>query len=120
MLKIRYDYRLFSLLNLLGAAVLNFMTSYGCRYCWSAEVLFLFTTIEQPYDVMKSKMAAPGNLKAKIGDNQIPFCPILKYYFHVFQRNFKVRLYFQQFNVNLVQEWRFPLTSCGASGALIS
>ena len=38
-----------------------------CRYCFSAEVL-LCETIEQPYYVMKSKMAALGNLKAKIGD----------------------------------------------------
>ena len=68
------------------------MTSYGCRYCKSTEVL-LCETIEQPYYVMKSKMAAPGNLKAKIGDNQILFS----------------RLYFRQFNVNLFQEWRFPL-----------
>ena len=27
------------------------------------------------------------NLKAKIGDNQILFCPSLKYYSHAFERN---------------------------------
>ena len=72
MLKIRYDYRLISLLNFLGTAILNFMACNGCRYCYSAEV-FLRETIEQPFYVMKSKMAALGNLKAKIGDNQIMF-----------------------------------------------
>ena len=64
MLKIRYDYRQFSLLNFLGAAILNFMTCYGCRFCYSAEVL-LCETIEQPYYVMKSKMAAPGKFKSE-------------------------------------------------------
>ena len=52
---------------------------------------------------MKSKMAVPGKF------NQILFCPMLENYFHVFQRNVKGRLYFQQFNVNSFQEWRFPL-----------
>ena len=42
-----------------------------------------------------------------MGDNQILFCPMLENYFHVFQRNVKVD--FQQFNVNLFKEWRFPL-----------
>ena len=42
----------------------------------------------------------PGNLKAKIGDNQILFCPTLKYYFHVFQRNFKVDCIFN--NLTLI------------------
>ena len=80
MLKIKYDYRLFSLLNFLGAAILNFMTCNGCLYCYSAEVHSCETT-EQPYYFMKFKMAASG--KAKIGDNQIMFCPTLKCYFHV-------------------------------------
>ena len=44
---------------------------------------------------MKSKMAAPEKVKMKKkSDNQI--------------RN---QLYFQQSNVNLYQEWRFPLMS---------
>ena len=60
--KIRYDYRLFSHLNFLGAAILNFMTCNGCHYFYSLEVL-LFETIKQPYYVMKSKMAAPGQFK---------------------------------------------------------
>ena len=63
--KIRYDYRLVSLLNFLGAAILNFMTCYGCRYCYSVEVL-LFET-KQPYYVMKSKMEAPGKFKSENG-----------------------------------------------------
>ena len=48
MLKIGYDYRSFTLLNFIGAAILNFMTRYGCRYCYSLEVL-LCETIEQPF-----------------------------------------------------------------------
>ena len=46
----------------MGAAILNFMTRYGCRYCYSLEVP-LCGTIEQPQRVMKSKMAAPGKFK---------------------------------------------------------
>ena len=32
----------------------------------------------------------PGNLKAKIGINQILFCPTQKWYFHDFQQNLKL------------------------------
>ena len=39
----------------MGAAILNFMTRYGCHYCYSLEVI-LCETIEQPLHVMKSKM----------------------------------------------------------------
>ena len=66
MLKIRYDYRPFMLLNFMGTAILNFMTRCGCRYCYSLEVL-LCETIEQPLHVMKSKMAAPGKFKNENG-----------------------------------------------------
>ena len=45
-------------------AILNFMTCSGCRYCYSAEVL-LCETIEQPYYVMKSKMAAPRKFESE-------------------------------------------------------
>ena len=51
-------------------------------------------------------MMAPGKFKRKIGDNQILFCPTQKSYFST---KFELRLCFQQFNVNLFQEWRFPL-----------
>ena len=61
--KIRYDYRLLSLLNFLGAAILNVMTCYGSRDCYSVEVL-LCETIEQPYYGMKSKIAAPEKFKS--------------------------------------------------------
>ena len=47
----------FRVLNFLRAAILDFMTSLRCLYCWKPEV-FLFETIEQRSDVMKSKMAA--------------------------------------------------------------
>ena len=57
----KLDMIILSLLNLLGAAILNFMTCNGCRFCNLAEVL-LCETIEQPYYVMKSKMAAPGEI----------------------------------------------------------
>ena len=62
--KIRYDYRQLSLLNFLVAAILNLMTCNGCRFCYSAEVL-LCKTIEQPYYVIKSKMAARGKFKSE-------------------------------------------------------
>ena len=47
----------FRVLNFLRAAILDFITSLRCLYCWKAEVL-LFETIGQRSDVMKSKMAA--------------------------------------------------------------
>ena len=75
----------------MGAAILNFMTRYGCRYCYSLEVL-LCETIEQPLHVMKFKM--------KMGDNQILFCQMLEKYFHVFQRNVKVDCIFN--NLTLI------------------
>ena len=37
--------------------MLDLITSYGCRYCRRVLVP-LCETIEQPYDVMKSNMAA--------------------------------------------------------------
>ena len=52
------------------------------------------------------------NLKAKMGDNQILFCLTWKYYFRVFSTKFEIRLYSQQFNVNLFQGWRPPLLNC--------
>ena len=54
----------FRLLNFPHAAILDFMTSLHCLYCWKAEVL-LFETIGQRSDVMKSKMAAQGKIKSR-------------------------------------------------------
>ena len=54
----------FRLLNFPRAAILDFMTSLRCLYCWKAEVL-LFETIGQRSDVMKSKMAARGKFKTR-------------------------------------------------------
>ena len=86
---------------------INFMTCYGCRYCYSTEVL-LCETIEQLGSPFLSnritswnpRWRRPANLKAKIGDNQILFCLTLKCYFHVFQRNFKVDCIFN--NLTLI------------------
>ena len=44
-----------------------------------------------------------------MGDNQILFCPTQNYSFHVFQRKLKLDCIFNTLNVNLFQEWRFPL-----------
>ena len=41
----------------------------------------LCLNICQPYFIMKSKMVAPENLTAKMGDNQTLFCLTLKYSF---------------------------------------
>ena len=54
----------FRLINFPCAAILDFMTSLRCLYCWAAEVL-LFETIGQRSDVMKSKMAARGKFKTR-------------------------------------------------------
>ena len=63
--------RRLSLLNFPRTAILDFMTSLRCRYCWEAEVL-LRETIGQRIDVINSKMAAPGKFKS---DNL--FCLLL-------------------------------------------
>ena len=49
-----------------GRRHIGFYDAYGCHYCYSAEVL-LCETIEQPYNVMKSKMVAPRKFKMKNG-----------------------------------------------------
>ena len=54
----------FQLLNFPRAAILDFMTSLRCLYCWKAEVLW-FETIGQRSDVMKSKMASRGKFKTR-------------------------------------------------------
>ena len=54
----------FRVLYFPGAAILDFMTSLRCLYCWKAEVL-LFETIRQRSDVMKAKMAARGKFKTR-------------------------------------------------------
>ena len=61
---IYYDnkWRRLSLLNFPRAAILDFMKSLRCRYCWEAEVL-LCETIGQRIDVINSKMAAHGKFK---------------------------------------------------------
>ena len=54
----------FWLLNFQYTAILDFMTSLRCLYCWRAEVLLL-ETIGQRSDVMKSKMVARGKFKSR-------------------------------------------------------
>ena len=54
------------------------------------------------------KWRRPGNLKAKIGGNQILFCLTQKYYFHVFQRNLKLNCIFNNLMLIFVLERRFP------------
>ena len=54
----------FRLLNFPRAAILDFMTSLRCLYCWKAGVP-LFATTGQRSDVMKSKMAARGKFKSR-------------------------------------------------------
>ena len=69
-----------------------------------AEVL-LCGTIGQPNNVMKSKMAAPGEFKRKKGDNQILLYPAQKSYIHVFQQKLNWdRIFNDLTNVNLFQE----------------
>ena len=54
----------FWVLSFPRAAILDFMTSLRCLYCWKADVL-LYETIGQCSDVMKSKMAAHGKFKTR-------------------------------------------------------
>ena len=54
----------FRVLNFPRAAILDFMTSVRCLYCWKAEVL-LFETIGHHSDILKSKMAVHGKFKTQ-------------------------------------------------------
>ena len=54
----------FRLLKFPRTAILDFMMSLHCLYCWKAEVL-LFETIGQRSDVLKSKMAACVKFKSR-------------------------------------------------------
>ena len=54
----------FRLLNFPRAAILDFMASLRCLYCWKAGVL-LFETIGQRNDVVKAKMVARGKFKTR-------------------------------------------------------
>ena len=100
----------FSILNFPGATILDFMTSYGCRYCQQAEVL-LCETIEQPYYDTKSKMAAPGKFRMKNRQSSNSVLSDTEVLLPCFPSKYEIRLYLQQFtcNVNLFKEWRFPL-----------
>ena len=69
----------FTLINFPRAAILDFMTSYGCRHCQCVKQLSNRITLRNP------TWRRPGNLKAKTGDNQFLF------------NQFEIRLYFQQF-----------------------
>ena len=84
------------------------MTCYGCRCCYSAEVL-LCETIEQPYYVMKSNMAAPGKFRNENRRSSNHALSDTELLFPCFPTKFQSRLYFQKFNVNMFPEWRFPL-----------
>ena len=88
MLKIRYDYRLFSILNFPGVAILDFMRSNGCPYC---------ETIEQPYYVMKSNMAAPGKFEMKNRPESNSVLSDTEMLFPCFPKKFIIRLYFRHF-----------------------
>ena len=57
----------------------------------------------------------PGNLKAKIGDHQMLFRPTLKYYFQVFQRNFKVDCMFNNLTL-ILASFDVPMALRTANG----
>ena len=58
---------------------------------------------------MKSKMTARGKFKMKNRRESNSVLFDTEILFPCFATKFEIRLYFQQFNVNLFQEWRFPL-----------
>ena len=58
---------------------------------------------------MKSKMAGPVKFKVKNRRESNSVLSDTEILFPCFATKFEIRLYFQQFNVNLFQEWRFPL-----------
>ena len=77
------------------------MTCYGCPIV-GQQKFFCVKQLQLSNRITSGnpRLRRPGNLKAKIGDNQILFCPTLKYYFHDFQRNFKIDCIFN--NLTLI------------------
>ena len=55
-------------------------------------------------------MAAPGKFKSENRRQSNPVLSNIEILFPCFSTKFQRRLHFQQFNVNLFQEWRFPLS----------
>ena len=69
---------------------------------------------------MKSNMAASGKFESENERKSNPVLSDTEILFSCFPTNFKIRLYFQQFNVNLFQQWRFPLKLLTVSSPLLS
>ena len=60
---------------------------------------------------INSKWRRTGNLKKNRWYSFPIFCT-RKLSFHLLKKELEFRLYFQQFNANLLWQWRFPSTCC--------
>ena len=98
MLKIRYDYHLFSLLKFVGAAILNWWRHTSVAAIVSQQNFVYEKQLSNCITSWNPRWRRPRNLKAK--NTSILFCPTLIYCFHDFQRNFKVDCIFN--NLTLI------------------
>ena len=87
--------------------LVDFMTSFSCSYCHKDDLFCV--TMGQPYNIMKSKMAACRKFKSK-NRQYIKFLGTLNYHSHALQTMNDFSLYFQPFNRNVLYELRFPVT----------
>ena len=58
--------------------------------------------------MQNSRWRRAGNLNAKTADIHIKIFGTLKLSFHSLEKYLHCRLYFQRFNINFLQQWRFP------------
>ena len=96
----------FQILSFPRAAILDFMTSLRCLYCWKAEVL-LFETKVQRCDIIKSEMAAGRKFKS-----HNLFCLLLLLLNVTFPLGSKIcnqDIICSTVSINSCQQSRFPL-----------
>ena len=103
--KIRYDCRLFSISYFYHS---GFLWRHTVAAIVSKQKFFCVEQLSNRIASWNPRWRSPGNIQGKIGDNQILFCPTQKYLFPRFPTKFEIRSCFQQFNVDLFQDWRFP------------
>lgn len=99
-------YHLVLLLNFLCATILDFMMSYGCPTVMYTKDLLLYDNSGNKVTSQKPKWRPVENLTTLISNF---FQLYLKLSFSCFPKKFDFSLYFQQFNLNLLKEWWFPL-----------
>lgn len=88
------------------ATILDFTMSYGCPIVMYTKDLLLYDNSGNKVISQKPKWRPVEHLTTLISNF---FQLYLKLSFSCFPKKFDFSLYFQQFNLNLLKEWWFPL-----------